>query len=140
MKRILCCLDSSPRAAHVLSAAVDLAKGTGAKVMLFRSVGLPPDMHPLMTVGTTPAHLVDLLLENAGKELDTMARQVPPELLEGAFTHVGTAWDAICQAAKDKEADVIVLGSHGYGALDRLLGTTAAKVVNHADRSVYVVK
>jgi nucleotide-binding universal stress UspA family protein len=36
--------------------------------------------------------------------------------------------------------DLIVIGSHGYDALDRLLGTTAAKVVNHADRSVLVVR
>ncbi|HVU00723.1 MAG TPA: universal stress protein [Polyangiaceae bacterium] len=32
------------------------------------------------------------------------------------------------------------MGSHGYGTLDRVLGTTAAKVVNHAARSVLVVR
>jgi nucleotide-binding universal stress UspA family protein len=37
-------------------------------------------------------------------------------------------------------ADLIVIGSHGYGGLDRVLGTTAARVVNHADRSVLVVR
>ena len=36
--------------------------------------------------------------------------------------------------------DLIVIGSHGYGAIDRVLGTTAAKVVNHADRTVLVVR
>jgi nucleotide-binding universal stress UspA family protein len=38
------------------------------------------------------------------------------------------------------DVDLIVIGSHGYGALDHVLGTTAAKVVNHADRSVLVVR
>jgi len=33
-----------------------------------------------------------------------------------------------------------VIGSHGYGGLDRLLGTTAARVVNHADRNVLIVR
>jgi nucleotide-binding universal stress UspA family protein len=28
----------------------------------------------------------------------------------------------------------------GFGKLDRLLGTTAAKVVNHTDKSVLVVR
>jgi nucleotide-binding universal stress UspA family protein len=31
-------------------------------------------------------------------------------------------------------------GSHGSGGLDRILGTTAAKVVDHADRNVRVVR
>ena len=35
---------------------------------------------------------------------------------------------------------LIVIGSHGYGGIDHLLGTTAARVVNHADRPVLVVR
>ena len=35
---------------------------------------------------------------------------------------------------------MIVIGSHGYDTLDKVLGTTAAKIVNHADRSVLVVR
>jgi nucleotide-binding universal stress UspA family protein len=54
--------------------------------------------------------------------------------------HIGTPWDGICRAAKEHEADLVVIGAHGYGTLDRLLGTTASKVVNHIDRSVMVVR
>jgi len=53
---------------------------------------------------------------------------------------MGTAWDAICRVAQEEAVDLIVIGSHGYGALDRFIGTTAAKVVNHADRSVLIVR
>ena len=35
--------------------------------------------------------------------------------------------------------DLIVLGSHGYHVLDRILGTTAARVANLAHRNVFVV-
>jgi nucleotide-binding universal stress UspA family protein len=35
---------------------------------------------------------------------------------------------------------LIVIGSHGFSGIDRLLGTTAGRVVNHADRSVIVVR
>ena len=35
--------------------------------------------------------------------------------------------------------DLIVLGSHGYGTLDMLLGTTAGRVANIATRNVLVV-
>lgn len=47
---------------------------------------------------------------------------------------------AIHRAATEHTADVIFIGSHGYCGLDRLLGTTAAKVVNHATCSVFVVR
>jgi nucleotide-binding universal stress UspA family protein len=46
----------------------------------------------------------------------------------------------VCGAAKALDADLIVVGSHGYGTVDRLLGTTAAKIVNHAECSVLVVR
>ena len=42
--------------------------------------------------------------------------------------------------AEKQHADLIVIGAQGYGILDRIMGTTAAKVVNHADRPVLVVR
>jgi nucleotide-binding universal stress UspA family protein len=42
--------------------------------------------------------------------------------------------------ATEEDVDLIVIGSHGYHDADRVLGTTAAKVVNHADHSVLVVR
>jgi universal stress protein F len=51
---------------------------------------------------------------------------------------VGVPWQAVCSAAVDEHVDLIVIGSHGYGGVDHLLGTTAAKIVNHADRPVLV--
>jgi nucleotide-binding universal stress UspA family protein len=53
---------------------------------------------------------------------------------------VATPWQAVCFSAQAHEVDLIVIGSHGYGGLDRVLGTTAARVVNHALCSVLVVR
>ena len=139
MERILVCLDSSPRAAKVLETAKDLAKRTGAKLRLFRAVGLPPEI-PTDALLLQNVSLTQMLVETAKKELDEQAKTVPAEMLDGVETMVGTPWDGICREAKTRNCDIIILGSHGYGALDRLLGTTAAKVVNHADRSVLVVR
>jgi nucleotide-binding universal stress UspA family protein len=139
MKRILVCLDGSPRAPLVLASAVSLARTTGAKLRLFRAVSIPSEVPPRL-YSVSPNDLPDILLESARKDLAELARDVPPELLDGTYAHIGSPWDAICAAAKAQNADLIVLGSHGYGTLDRVLGTTAAKVVNHADRSVLVVR
>lgn len=57
--------------------------------------------------------------------------------LEKMITLMGTPWDESCTTAKPEG---VVIGAHGYGGLDRVLGTTASRVVNHADRSVLVVR
>ena len=85
---------------------------------------------------------VTALQKKLGVRYRTQLRSadMPPELFDGIEVRVGVPWNSICAEATSLGVDLIVIGSHGYGALDRLLGTTAAKVVNHADRSVLVVR
>ena len=139
MKRILVALDSSPRAPLVLAAADRLAQLTGARMVVFRAVTVPPDMpRDLLTV--TDLGLEELLMRNARGDLERLTKELPPARLEKIVTELATPWDGICRAGRDQDADLIVIGSHGYGGLDRVLGTTAGKVVNHADRNVLVVR
>lgn len=139
MHRILVGLDASPRAQGVLDAALDLARRTGSKVILVRAVGIPIEI-PAEAYALPPASLEGLLREQAQKYIDKEAEKVPEDLRGGAKVGVGTPWQAICDMAKEENVDLIVVGSHGYQGLDRLIGTTAAKIVNHADRSVLVVR
>jgi universal stress protein F len=139
MDRILVALDDSPRAKAVLAHAVGLARRGGGKLRLLRAVMLPAEM-PSNLWAVTPNKAVESAVDVARSQLQELANSVPPELLDGATAQVGVAWDAICAAAREHDVDLIVIGSHGYRLLDRILGTTAAKVVNHADRSVLVVR
>jgi universal stress protein F len=139
MKKILVGIDGSPRSPGVIAAALALARATRARLHLFRGVGLPPEVPPA-ALSLAPAELEVLLQREALAGLDAIARELPVELAAGASVAVGAPWQAICEAARREDADLIVIGSHGYGAVDRLLGTTAAKVVNHADRAVLVVR
>jgi nucleotide-binding universal stress UspA family protein len=140
MKNILVCLDTSPRAPHVLAAAIDLARRAKAKITLFRSVGLPPELAHDDIFGLTPNKILDKLVGTAKDELSRYKADIDPELLGGVEVRVGIPWDAICAEAKSLNADLIMIGSHGYRGMDRLLGTTAGKVVNHAECSVLVVR
>ena len=140
MKKILTCLDTSPRAPHVLAAAVESGPAHRCPTHAFRSVGLPPELAHDDVFGMSPNKLVDKLLDSAKEGLARYRAEVPPELLDGIEVRVGVPWNAICAEATALEADLIIIGSHGYGGIDRILGTTAAKVVNHADRSVLVVR
>jgi nucleotide-binding universal stress UspA family protein len=139
MNRILVGLDASPRAAGVLAAALDLAQRTDAKLVLFRAVGIPVEI-PREAYVVPPGALADLLEKEAKAYLDKLAATIPALRLAAVRVGVGTPWQAICMAAEDEKADLIVIGSHGYHGLDRLIGTTAARVVNHANRSVLVVR
>ncbi len=139
MKKILVGLDGSTRSQVVLDESLSLAKLTGAKVLLMRAIGLPPAMPPHVWA-LEEGSLMDALRHDAEKYLATCAATVPPALLLGTSAAIGVPWQAVCDEAKKQDVDLIMVGSHGYSGVDRLLGTTAAKVVNHADRSVLVVR
>jgi universal stress protein F len=139
MDRMLVGLDGSARAESILKVATELAKRTGGKLVLFRAVGVPHEI-PVEAYSMTPANLAELLEKEAKTYLDAMAAKSPPGLVEQTYVHIGTPWQGICSAADQFHADMIVIGSHGYSGLDRVIGTTAAKVVNHAKQSVLVVR
>jgi nucleotide-binding universal stress UspA family protein len=141
MRRIVVGLDGSSRAAGVLDASVALAKAHGGKLTLVRAVGLPPDV-PQDFWKATEEPLVDILCKRARAYLDECVARVPSELraVEPVRVVVSVPWQAVCDTARAIEADLVVVGSHGYGGIDRLLGTTAAKIVNHANCTVLVVR
>jgi nucleotide-binding universal stress UspA family protein len=82
-------------------------------------------------------HVAPALVEAARQQIaaDAPALKVSTRILEGPPAEV------IVQEARDIGADLIVLGSHGYGRLKRLvLGSVAGAVVAHAPCSVQVVR
>jgi universal stress protein F len=139
MRRMLVALDGSSRAQIVLAAAARMAELAGSKLVLFRAISVPVDM-PTEILSLLDRRLEDVLIGNAHADLERIAAGLARDRVERIVTPFATAWDGICRAARELDVDLIVIGSHGYGGLDRVLGTTAAKVVNHADRNVLVVR
>ena len=138
MQRILVALDGSPAQTAVLDAAAELAAALGAKLILFHAVAIPVHL-PQQALAVPPTDVGGLLSDMARLQLEELA-QARAELVERIQVEVGTAWRAVCEAAKTDDVDLVVIGSHGYGGIDRLLGTTAAKIVDHAPCSVHVVR
>lgn len=52
----------------------------------------------------------------------------------------GTAYEGILEAAQDLDTSLIIMGAHRPDLRDYLLGPNAARVVRHAQTSVYVVR
>ena len=138
MKRILVGLDGSPAQAAVLEVATELASRFGAKLILFHAVAIPVHL-PQQALAVPPTDVGGLLSDMARTQLEELA-QAHADVVERLQVEIGTAWRAVCDTAKADAVDLVVIGSHSYGGIDRLLGTTAAKIVDHAPCSVYVVR
>ena len=137
--RMVVGLDASPRAEEVLRAAVGLAKRMGGKLILLRTVGVPHEI-PKEAYAMDPAQLSELLVSQSRDSLVGLGTHAPADVIEKSRVEVGTPWQVVCTVATEENADMIIIGSHGHSGLDRFLGTTAARVVDHADRSVLVIR
>ncbi len=140
MRRILVALDSSPRTAFVFDAALDLAKQYRVPIVLFRAVDVPPEF-PAAAANHGSDPLAPKLLSDAHHDLGELAERAKSAGVEASVDVVVASepWRAIIDAAAARDVDAIVIGSHGFQAIDRLLGTNAARVADRARCLVVVV-
>ena len=116
-------------------AMVDIARrigGDGARIVLVNVVEEIP--------GYVAAELPQGLLADAHKHAEERLNAIATAAAIKPDYRVlsGRAHSAILRVAKDCEADLIIIGSHKPGLQDYFLGSTAARVVRHADCTVLV--
>jgi nucleotide-binding universal stress UspA family protein len=135
---ILTAVDGSERAAGVLRAAVEIARKCNGRVHLYHSVSIPQEFPAAARM--PPDKLPAILVAEARRELQSLAAGYSDIVIEDTtMSDPPQAWRGILEAGDRLNADLVVIGSHGYGGWDHVLGTTAANVVNRSDRSVLVV-
>ena len=138
LHRILVAVDASERQPGVFDAAADLAQKFGASLYVVRVITIPPEFPAAAAASMAdplPAHLKRL----AFADLTELWKRAPTLAPTSPIVAIGQPAKMILDTALDFDVDLIVLGSHGYKGWDRVLGTTAAHVANHADRNVLVV-
>jgi nucleotide-binding universal stress UspA family protein len=120
--------------------AVDLAKSTNAR------------LHVVAVGRTFPAAVYDVYAEAESEDLRREAQEILDEQvrkIEAAGGTVAIAHlkmnerrdEAIVHLAEEIGADLIVMGSRGFGGLKRaLLGNVADSVVRHAHCPVLIVR
>lgn len=89
---------------------------------------------PNFIAGQLPEGVVEKNLAAAREELLLLAEKVGAE----AEIYSGHPPTVILESAKEIEADLIVIGSHRPGLQHYFLGSTAARVVRHAECAVLV--
>src|SRR5688572_21277064 len=117
MMKILVGLDGSERAPVVLAEAATLAQRLNAELVLFRAVTFP-DHVPQTALSIAPDEVAKVLEEAAHGSMQELAGQLPPTVKRRIAVGLGSPWRAVCDAARTEAADLIIIGSHGYGGLD----------------------
>jgi len=137
-RSMLIALDDSPRAAHVFEAGAALARLTGAQVVLVRVLTEPADIPP--AAHTASDHLHDDVERAVRAEFQRLMDTAPDVSFASPLVVDGDPWRRILDIAAQRNVDLIVVGNHRHHGIERVLGTVASRVVNHADRNVLVVR
>ena len=137
-KHILACVDFSEYSTRALVEVGEYARANGSKVTLIHISNpqgfIPPQaiLEPAAASDETShedalATLRDQHLADVEVEIAVLADHAPAK--------------AICEYAEEHGVDLIIVGSHGRGGMERwLIGSVAERVVRHARTNVYVVR
>ena len=151
MKKILIALDYDPSAEKVAETGYQLAKAMNAEVILLHVTAEAAyyagmDYSPVMGFAgfSSMANLNVADMANAlQKESEHFLQQSKQHLNDDSITTVvadGETAETILFIAREKQADVIVMGSHSRSGLDKLLmGSVSEKVMHHTDVPLFIV-
>jgi nucleotide-binding universal stress UspA family protein len=138
IQSILAAIDGSKAGQIVFRTATKMAQELRAQLFLVHVLSVPPEIPP--GAHATPDHVEETMEEVTRVSLRALMEEAPAVGFGPPIVVEGEPWRGILEVARDLDVDLIVVGSHRYRGLDRVLGTVAAKIVNHADRSVLVVR
>jgi nucleotide-binding universal stress UspA family protein len=140
LARIVVGFDGSEESHGALAQAAGLAAASGALIDVVCAHDPPSRMFGSPgAVSVTPAEPHEA--DRAAAELARDGLETLPEAVRGiAVARPGAAGAAIDAFAVERDADLVVLGSRGYGPILRaLLGSTGAHMLHHLHRPVLVV-
>lgn len=112
--------------------------GDGELLVLNVQAPLPPHVESYLSSQTIAAYHQDEAMRVLAPVEEFLQRH--PVKFQARWV-IGIAADEILQASREPGVQMIVMGTHGYGALGRLvMGSVAQKVVAAAEVPVLLVK
>ncbi len=142
-KNVLVPTDFSESSDNALSHAIDLAKQYGAKIHLLHVVGLIRQCTVDYCLnGDAIAEVEKQGMEAAARMMNEQVSNIPAAKEVGIITDVkqGLPWEEILREQKERQIDLIVMGSRGRTGLLSHFGSVADNVSRRADCPVLIVK
>jgi universal stress protein A len=139
VRKFLVPTDFSPASITAIDYAASLARQFGGKIVLLYV--MEPVIAPEYAALALLASDAKAKAEMCGR-LEKLAAEhgLDKSLLDQTLVRQGTPFHEIALAAETVDADLIVIATHGYTGLKRvMLGSTTERVVRHARCPVLVV-
>jgi len=125
-------LDHSPNTGEALNIARQLRAKGGQITILTVVEDIPTYVEQYLPEGQKDKRLEDALVSLKAEA--SAVKDVKTAVISGR------AGNSIVEYANEHEVDCIVIASHQPGMQDYFLGSTAARVVRHANCTVHVVR
>jgi len=142
-KTILVPLDGSERAEGILAHVTELAKCTGASLVLLRIVEpIPAAVASYEAWPTVYLEQIQSMMKDAETYLDARASELRQNGLtvETEVVH-GPVVGSIIEAAEKVDASLIAMASHGRSGLGHVFyGSVASGVLNRIDRPLLLIR
>lgn len=136
IKRILVASDASPAANRAVTMAAQIAGKFDADLSILyviRDMQLPPEIERMAEIEKIKGdrtEIMKVVAETAMKGAKAQAEQGGAKRIQTSIAN-GDPSNAIMQAAKEQNADLVVLGTRGLGQVQgMLLGSVSRKVSN----------
>ena len=133
-KRILCPVDYSAHSVAAVQHAISISAKFGGRITLLNVFNLPE-----MTAVTGVS---DEVFDFEKKQLEDFAKTYSiPRLDMQLHVNLGHIGKEIIDTALQNESDLIVMGSHGYSGLQRMvLGSTAEYILEHCRIPTLIIR
>lgn len=141
-RHIVCAIDFSPAALHAFRYAIRLASRDDAEVTLVHALEMPPELRERQIAAAFDVEAVRAAAEAAARRrLEALSPgHDAPAVPTRAHVAEGPADRRIVELARQRSADLIVLGTHGRNALDRwVFGSNTHAVLRDAPCPVLTV-
>jgi nucleotide-binding universal stress UspA family protein len=142
MARVLLATDGSPSASRATREAIELCRATGWPLTIVTVWHVPVSGFTYEPPITVPPELEDAVEQRAALALrDAVGAAREAGLDPEALLVEGLPAEELCALAGERAATLVVVGSHGWGRMQRLLfGSVSSAVLQRAPCPVLVVR
>jgi nucleotide-binding universal stress UspA family protein len=139
-RNILVAVDGSPHADRALDEAIDIARGSHARLTIITGAAEPRTASMIALASGAAAALGPALMQQAERAIRTAADRVPDDVSVTTILTEKPIRQAILERIEDGRHDLVVMGSRGRGTVrSAVLGSVSHHVLHHSPVPVLVV-